>query len=496
MSWHRDSRILPLACVIALFLSLSGFTEDKLPGGVVNRLKDLNAQLDRTEKALANGGAEAAQRSLDAAKKGMDDIFKQYQGKFQEDHPDIVAARSRIETVKAKVDAARAGAKEPEAAKPPTGDGAQLPSAVTKRLRDASGLLDRAAERIESGDRGAPSLFDQVRQLLDEIEQNYGSQIDMGHAEIVAVRDRLEALATAFDERNQAQAEAASGAEKQREADTAAWIEELGPFADLASPMSLIPEDAPRAAFERARQLIEKFRATTFPAGTTGELDRLVEQVERLIAEYPEKAKRRQDHFVREAEERLALEEENWLRWSEKWAKDDPTRLPPSMTPDQRTLVEAVVAKAAEIAPEDPKIEELRQRLEALLKEDAARAEKNLGSKRMDADQYAGDDAAELRTFAAAVVAKALPDAKVLRTTLPSRGWAEESVVEWTDTTQTALRHRVTRYLWAEVAVQEGEQAFVRGIYLGQDRASDGTWGALQGHTTWKNRILPENVEK
>lgn len=496
MSWHRDSRVLPVAGVIALFLSLSGFTEDKLPGGVVNRLKDVNAQLDRAEKSLEKGGTEAAQRSLEAAQKGMEDIFKQYQGKFQEDHPDIVAARSRIETIKARVDAALAGAQKPDAAKPPAEDGAKLPSAVTKRLRDASGLLDRAAERIERGDRSVTSLFDQVRQLLDEIEQNYGSQIDMGHAEIAAVGDRLAALATAFDEKKRAQEEAASGAEKQREADTAAWIEELAPFADLSSPMSLIPEDAPRAAFERARQLTEKFRATTFSAGTTGELDRLVGQVEGLIAEYPEKAKRRQDQFVRGAEERLALEEENWLRWSEKWAKDDPTRLPPSMTPDQRTLVEAVVAKAAEVAPEDPRIEGLRQRLEALLKEDAAREEKNLGSKRMDADQYVGEDAAELRTFAADVVAKALPDVRILRTTLPSKGWAEESVVEWTDTTQSALRHRVTRYLWAEVAVQEGEQAFVHGVYVGQDRASDGAWGALQGHTTWKNRILPENVEK
>ncbi len=502
MSSHPASRnLLRVAGVTALFLALAGpdgFAQDKLPGGVANRLKDVNAQLDRAQKALDQGGAKAAQRNLEAAQKGMDDIFKQYQGKFQEDHPEIVAAKSRIDATQAKVDAALAGEAGPDATKPPAGgdDGAKLPSAVTKRLADASRLLDRAEERLESGGESIQSLFGQVRQLLDEVEQNYCSQIDMGHPEIATVRDRLDALATSFDEKRQAREGADSAAEAAQAKDSAEWLGKLSPFADMASPMNLIAEDAPRAAFDRARQLIEAYRATEFAAGTSADVDRLAEQVERLVAEYPEKAKRRQDLLIGEAESRLTLEEENWLRWSEKWAKDDPTRLPPSMTPEQRTELEATVAWVAEVAPEDPRIEVLRGRLEVLRKEDAAREEKNLASKRMDGDQYPGDDAAALRQFAAEVVAKAFPDAKILRTTLPSKGWAEESVVEWTDTTQTALRHRVTRHLWAEIAVQEGEAAFVHGVYVGQDRASEGGWGPLQGHTTWKNRILLENVEK
>ncbi len=486
---------LRVAAVFLVLVVSPALAQDKLPGGIVNRLKDVGTQLARAEKALDQKDAKAAQRPLDAAQKGMDDIFKLYEGKFQADHPDIVAAQTRIQTARKRLEDTLAGATEPGEVKPPAA-GPKLPSQVTKRLNDATALLDRAENGIAEGSRSCESLFEKVRNVLDEIEQNYGSEVDMQHPDIAAVRDRCMALATAYDEKRSGEAGTAADAEARRTGQAAEWVAKFEPFVDLANPLNLIADDAPLVVFEGARKLMDEYRATEFPDGKTGELEEVASKVERVIAGYPERAKQRADSIISEAESRLALEEDNWLRWSERWAKDDPTKLPPEMTPDQRSLIEEVVGKAVEAAPEDPRIAALKTRMEALWKEDAARAEKNLSSKRMDADQYAGDDAQTLREFAAGVVAKAFPSAKVLRTTLPSKEWKEESVIEWTDSTQSALRHRVTRSLRAEVAVQEGDSAFVHGVYVGQDRTSDGTWGAPQGHTTWKNRILPENVEK
>ena len=78
----------------------------------------------------------------------------------------------------------------------------------------------------------------------------------------------------------------------------------------------------------------------------------------------------------------------------------------------------------------------------------------------------------------------------------PSADWAAESVIEWTDTTQSALRHRVTRAVSAQVAGKSGDATTLYTLHIAKDRRTDGSWGPLHGHIMFKDPILEENVQK
>ena len=80
---------------------------------------------------------------------------------------------------------------------------------------------------------------------------------------------------------------------------------------------------------------------------------------------------------------------------------------------------------------------------------------------------------------------------------MPGREWAIENVIEWTDTSRTALRRRVTRSVRAEVALEQPDGSVVlQEVYLGQDRLPDGGWAGLKGHTTWADPMIAENLGK
>ena len=114
---------------------------------------------------------------------------------------------------------------------------------------------------------------------------------------------------------------------------------------------------------------------------------------------------------------------------------------------------------------------------------------------RMRADAYAGGDAAELKSFAEQVVAGAQPGIVLLKTAIVSPDWTEESVVEWTDTTQTALRHRTTRSVTVQVAGRLHANTLLFTVDVSQDRLSSGGWGPTAGHVMFTDPMLAENVE-
>ena len=66
-----------------------------LPGGVTSRLKKIDKELDKAEKALQKGAgtskdrAKRAQSSLKRAQKIRSEIDKRYKGKFSPDNPEV-----------------------------------------------------------------------------------------------------------------------------------------------------------------------------------------------------------------------------------------------------------------------------------------------------------------------------------------------------------------------------------------------------------------------
>jgi len=112
-------------------------------------------------------------------------------------------------------------------------------------------------------------------------------------------------------------------------------------------------------------------------------------------------------------------------------------------------------------------------------------------------NRFEGDDADALRQKAEEIVKAKSANGKVLRVTLPAEGWHEESVIEWTDTSRTELRHRVTRYMTAQAAAKAPDgKVYLHGVHLANDRQSDGAWGSLHGHIMWSDWMAEQNVNK
>ena len=114
----------------------------------------------------------------------------------------------------------------------------------------------------------------------------------------------------------------------------------------------------------------------------------------------------------------------------------------------------------------------------------------------MTSDQYKGSDLKSLHEKAEAIVKKDFSDAKVLRKTVISTDWKEERVLEFTDTTQTATRYRVTRSLTAQAGAKRGSDVFLYTLHIAKDQRSDGSWGELYGHIMFTDPMLESNINK
>ncbi len=122
--------------------------------------------------------------------------------------------------------------------------------------------------------------------------------------------------------------------------------------------------------------------------------------------------------------------------------------------------------------------------------------EARVSETRMIPDKFSGGEKDDIKEKAEEILQKKSPGIKLLRTTVISPDWKEESVVEWTDTTRTALQHRVTRYVSAQVSGKSNGDTKLYTIYIGKNRRTDGTWGELHGHVMFTDPILEKNVDK
>jgi len=173
--------------------------------------------------------------------------------------------------------------------------------------------------------------------------------------------------------------------------------------------------------------------------------------------------------------------------------KEQPLTLQKDQLAESRTKVNLAVA----LAPaDDGRIPKLRARWTDLEKRDAAIRKARVAHTRITPDRYTGRDLKELKAKAEHIVTEAISGPKVLRITVISADWKEESVLEHTDTTRTALRFRTTRSVTAQVAAKVGAEVKLLTLDISKDRQSDGSWGALYGHVMFTDPMLEENVGK
>ncbi|MEA4882966.1 MAG: hypothetical protein VB144_04745 [Clostridia bacterium] len=345
-----------------------------------------------------------------------------------------------------------------------------------------------AEQRINRND------LDRAQQALDEIIKQYP---DYANAEEVrAAAQRIEAGRQAIEELEKDKAaakEAEANALKAAEAAAEQWAERL----------SLYKADAAENAKGR-------FGVPMSDAAQIVAFNPQYEEAEAVYEEFLKTGIDKDSHWkLREAEYNIRVSLENYrnsvtrvydetltrVRQVRDWLIAQKAAPKPNVYPkDQLEVVRAMVAGVRLLYPAES--EELKS-----LEADAAEMESLqaaiddivLQSRCMQPDAFKGQESATLKKLAEGIVLKAYPKAEILRVHIVSADWTTERVEEWTDTTKTAWRVRVTRGVNAQVAVKHEGECFLHTTFLHQDTIG-GTANPLTGHIMFTDRILEANL--
>jgi hypothetical protein len=303
--------------------------KDTLPGGVTSRLKKIDQELDKADKALTKGAgtpqdrAKRAEGHVNKAKNYRQEIDKRYKGKFSADNPKIKAADQRLAQTEAKVQAALASGGAAAASAAPSGTGqtaaaapaaaaaapaaapaAKLPGGAKNRLKKVDqelAKLERVLNKKAADDWKAKQAglhIKQAQTYLDEIAKSYPSA--MSHPEVKAAQDKLaqardkaaaldSKLATAQDQKQKAAAQT-----KDAKALSQEWAAKLKPFITSSSGKELVTYSTNDAKlwqkwepiYAELAPLWDQYQKTDFGGKKSMELKMIDQQLGRYVENY------------------------------------------------------------------------------------------------------------------------------------------------------------------------------------------------------------------
>ncbi len=490
-------------CLLA-GLVLSSVAAADLPSSVASRVKKINTCLEAADQALDLDRLQTAQRKLKDTQRPLKEIRDRYTGKFDEKDAVYQAMLKRLETVTARVKAAEEEKEKGEAA----GEAAKAANEAlchewidklepfVDRKSDSC-LLTNADFNRESAERQeqCKAAYLRARKVFAEYQKVKFPQEKTGF--LKNVEDNVKRALRFYDEMEAKDAQEASCRE---------WVDRLAAYADVGrnSRRHLIvgatvdPQQIAERTeiYEEAKAVFAIYQKAEFPHGKSFRLQTLEEGLAKKLKEFPEAMAQSQAMISGDAGERL----DQLLKHMERdngWKSDETVKPPVMMERTIEPLRKAVADYASTVDASDSKLALLRKKLATI---DARNAEfREICAKRTFqlGDGYTGADLAALKEKAKAVTSEAHPGAKLHHITVPSADWAIEDVVEFTDTSRTALRRRVTRSVRAQISLKAASgEVLLQEVYLGQDQRPDGSWSALKGHTTWADSMAAENLGK
>ena len=239
---------------------------------------------------------------------------------------------------------------------------------------------------------------------------------------------------------------------------------------------------AARGSYEEAKLLYAEFLKTGLDKDAHHELRQAEYDIRTAILNYEASRERVPEEADRRLDEALA-----WM------AEQKTSGKSLSLGRDQHSTIALLVESSARLFPNSAKARSLIAKKADLDKRIEEADASILEARVMRADRYSGKDSPELKKMAQAVVLKEHKGAAVLKVNITSAAWETESAVEWTDTTQTALRYRATDSVIAQVAVKAGADVFLYTVYLNKDKI-DGKEQPLAGHVMYRDRLLEKNI--
>jgi hypothetical protein len=290
---------------------------------------------------------------------------------------------------------------------------------------------------------------------------------------------------------------------KQREA-CKEWVEKLRVYvesgagsrkyliAGITASEGQIKEQ--EALFKEAQKVWSDYQKAEFPLGKTPQLVQLEKDMQERLAQMPEVLRKSRSLLAGDLEGELDRVLA-YLNRDTGW-KEDTSKTPNiAMKRDMEPLHMALERYAGTVDISDAKLATLKEKIAQIEQTDKKnriiRAERTF----MEPDRYKGSDADELRKKVNDIVKE--KSYSILRITLRAMDWKEEEVLEWTDTTKTTARYRITKSMTAQAAAKgDDDKVYLHSVHLASDRKSDGSWGPLYGHIMWSDWMVEENVNK
>ncbi|HNT56749.1 MAG TPA: hypothetical protein PKL99_02610 [Syntrophales bacterium] len=387
-----------------------------------------------------------------------------------------------------------------------------VPSQVQYRLKNINKNVEQGKEWLEKGRVSmARQSLEKARDQMREIEEKYGGKYPADHEDVVFATENLRAFQDSLTE-----AEARESAGKAEEAmraeeavkHSALWVERLKPYErGVGRPdhdpakyfIGSFTEDEEElvrrtALYTEARAQMEAYRAEGPGEEASDELKEIVRQLDYQVASFAKSVQDGGEMYLRDARTQI---EYLHKRSEEEAAKIGTGTLPLPMNKEAVARSRQLLDRASGIlGSDDERIVTAEGQYGRIIELDGKIREARLSETRMTPDRFTGKGADEIKNKAKEILGVKIPGVRALRTTIVSPDWNEERVIEWTDTTRSALRYRVTAYVTAQVAGKRGDEAKIYTIHVARDRRSGGDWGPLYGHIMFEDLILEENVDK
>ncbi len=361
----------------------------------------------------------------------------------------------------------------------------------------------------ESRIKAARYEMKKVEGYWKDLQKKYPDTL--GHPDVVAAKGRMDAYYDKIDGYGKAASKekAEEGqAKAAKEAGSKEWIAKLTPYVLMRGQQGYVPEkefiasytedpkdmDQCMKLYAEASNLFAEYQKTQFLEGKTDELLDLEKKLAYKLKTYNEELKMAADRYFEKAASEIKRGKSN-LDKNEERTKDGKTK-PILLHTLVLNGISRDIAWAENLMPGDSRIPELKKEFEALQKEQSRWREKMIESTVMISHKFNGKESSALKEMSENIVKKKFSEAKILRVNVISSDWEEERALEYTDTTRTVIRYRITRSVTGQVAAKRGGDCFLYTTYIAKNRRSDGSWGQYYGHIMFTDRILEKNINK
>lgn len=500
------------ALIVAVLVGLAGYVQAADSAEIGKLLRD-------SQNQLFAGKADQADQTLQKAEAMMAEILA---GSDETEKGKAKSVQGRVEKLRKDIDKklgkTASGAAPPAADSPKPAAAAgekapgELPSYVRSSLTTLSTTIGDGENELAKGEvRNARRAVDRARDQLAKFDRGYSKYVTPDHAEYSTVKKRLEALdiAVAKTEAGKAgEKAAAEQAEADAKTSSTLWLARLKPF--TAGPGQ--PDHDPKKYFigsytedqaemnERARILglvqeaMDSYDKSGFGDNATEDLQQVVRQLKYQIQSFQESFASMADVKVKNATQHM----EHQLKKADAEVKKIGTdQLPLPVGNDALQTIRRDLDRAAiMLGEQEPRVAALRDQYNKLVEMNAKLVRARIAETRMVADKFGGSETKAVKAKAVEIATEKKPGLQILRTTVISPDWTEENVVEWTDTTHSAVRHRVTQAVSAQIAGKKDGETKLYTLHIARDRRSGGSWGPLYGHIMFEDAILEENVAK